>query len=135
MGTTVWLEDATREKLRELQRALGARSVNETIERLMAQPAPDARALFAAHRGAIEAIMRKHGLRKLIAFGSRARGDAKPTSDLDLAAEVAKRASPLAVLAAEADLEAALGIPVSLVELPNPRLAAVLRREGVPFGS
>ncbi|HLE97266.1 MAG TPA: nucleotidyltransferase domain-containing protein [Candidatus Thermoplasmatota archaeon] len=133
MGTTVWIDDGTREALRTLQRTLGTGSVNATIRRLLDQPATDAHSLFARHRAAIRAILRRHRLRNLVAFGSRARGDAQAASDLDLAVEVATGASPLAVLAAEADIEKELGISVNLVELPNAKLKDVLRREGVPF--
>lgn len=52
----------------------------------------------------------RHGVRKLVAFGSRARGDARPDSDLDLAAAFPKRAPPLA-------------------------LQRVIAKEGVVFGS
>lgn len=133
MGTTVWIDDETRSALRKLQASFGTPSVNATIQRLIAQPSPDARALFAVHREGIREILQRHRLRRLVAFGSRARGDAGPASDLDLAAEVAKGADPLALLAAEGDLEALLGMPVHLVELPNQRLAKVLKKEGVPF--
>lgn len=132
-GTTVWVDGETRAALRELQAALGTSSVNDTLKRLLRQPAPDARAIFATQRVAIEEILNRHRLRGLVAFGSRARGDATSASDLDLAARPAPGASPLAILSAEADLEAVLGIPVNLVELPNARLEATIRREGVRF--
>jgi len=105
--------------------------VNATIRRLLEQPALDAHALFARYRPEIPAILRKHGLRRFVAFGSRARGDAGPTSDLDLAMEHGPRAKPLAILAAEADLEEVLGVPVDLVELPNERLQHMIARERV----
>lgn len=133
MGTTVWLDEETREALRRLQAQLGTGSANATIRRLLDQPASDARTLFARHRTAIAAILRRHHVRRLVAFGSRARGDATAASDLDLGVEVAPGAEPLAVLAAENDLEELFGIRVNLVELPNPALRAALRREGVPF--
>lgn len=133
MGTTVWVDDGTRAALRRLQSALGTDSVNATIRRLLEQPPADARSLFSKHRSAIAAILRRHKLKGLVAFGSRARGDANPASDLDLAAEAGPDAAPLAILAAEADLEAELGVPVSLVELPNTKLQSVIAREGVPF--
>lgn len=135
MGTTVWVDDETRKALRRLQEALGADSANATIRRLIEQPATDARTLFARYGKAIRAILRRHRLRRLIAFGSRARGDATPASDLDLAVEAAPGADPLAILAAEADLEDELGLGVNLVELPNPSLRPILRREGVAFES
>lgn len=132
-GTTVWIDRDTREALRRLQDSFGTASVNDTLKRLLRQPAQDARSIFDAHRAPIEAILRRHKLRGLVAFGSRARGDATAASDLDLAARAAPGASPLAFLAAEADLEAELGVSVNLVEQPNPRLDAMIRREGVRF--
>lgn len=132
-GTTVWIDRDTREALRRLQESFGTASVNDTLKRLLAQPAQDARSIFEAHRGQIGSILRRRRLRGLVAFGSRARGDATAESDLDLAARAAPGASPLAFLAAEADLETELGVKVNLVEIPNPRLDAVIRREGVRF--
>ena len=133
MGTTVWLSSATREDLRRLQAQLGLGSVDAAVRHLLARPAIDARTLFAVHRKAILAILRRHGLHGLAAFGSRARGDATVASDLDLAAMVTAGAGPMAVLAAESDLEDALGMPVNLVELPNPTVEAAIAREGVRF--
>lgn len=135
MGTTVWVDDETRAALRRLQEALGTDSVNATIGRLVKQPALDARTIFAAHRDAIQAILRQRRIGRLIAFGSRARGDATHGSDLDLAVEVEPDADAWAVLAAEVDLEEELGVPVDLVELPNPRLAEAIEREGVAFAA
>lgn len=135
MGTTVWIDTATRLELRRVQVEFGAASVNDTIKRLLARPALDARTLFALHRDAMKAILVRHRVNKLIAFGSRARGDAGPTSDLDIAVEFNPRAKPLAALAVEADLEELLGIAVNLVELPNKPLAAAIKREGVPFAA
>lgn len=135
MGTTVWIDAQTRERLRELQDAFGTPSVNATIQRLLDQPAMDARALFAKHSQAIRRLLARHGVRSLTAFGSRARGDARPDSDLDVAIELAPKAGPLAVLALEADLEDLLSLKVNVTELPNPRVAAALRREGIRFAA
>ncbi|HLE47810.1 MAG TPA: nucleotidyltransferase domain-containing protein [Candidatus Thermoplasmatota archaeon] len=133
MATTVWVETKVREALRHIQEALGTTSANATILRLIEQPAPDARSLFSRYRKPIREIMRRHKLRRLVAFGSRARGDARLDSDLDVALELGEGAAPLALLAAEADLEDALGIRVNAIELPNDHLADTLKREGVPF--
>lgn len=133
MGTTVWVDETTRAHLRRLQESLGTSSVNETIRRLLEQPATDARGLFTKHGREIRRIMRQHGIRNMTAFGSRARGDARPGSDLDVAVEMKKDARPLAVLAAEADLEEELGLSVHLVELPKAELHDIIRREGIRF--
>ena len=134
MGTTVWVDRDTREQLRRLQTVFCTDSVDSTIRRLIARPPEDARSLFAAHRTAIEAIMRRHGLRHLVAFGSRARGDAGPGSDLDLAAEFHPDSDPLAIMAAGRDFEEELGLLVDLVELPHPTIGQIIEREGVAFG-
>ena len=135
MGTTVWIDEAVRRALRERQEQFGARSVNETIRRLLEAPGVDARTLFLRHGKEIKRILDRHRVRKLIAFGSRARGDARPDSDLDLAVEMPANANPLAILALEADLEELLEVKVDLVELPNARLRPALEREGVRFGA
>jgi predicted nucleotidyltransferase len=135
MGTTVWVDDETRKALRRLQRDLGAASANDTIRRLIERPSLDARTLFALHRDAIAALLARHKVKRLVAFGSRARGDADPASDLDVAVEMGRGADALAPLALEADLEDLLGMPVNVVDLPNPRLASALRAEGVPFAA
>lgn len=77
--------------------------------------------------------MKRHKIHSLTAFGSRARGEAEPGSDLDLAAQMEPDAPPLALLSAEADLEDVLGVKVQLIEPPNPRLDAAIRRDGIPF--
>lgn len=67
-------------------------------------------------------------------FGSRARGQAKPWSDLDLALE-ATEALPLAVLAelAEAFDESALPWKVDLVDrrTVSPEFAAIIARDSI----
>src|ERR1051325_2689385 len=117
MGTTVWVDDETRKALRRLQRDLGAASANDTIRRLIERPSLDARTLFALHRAAIAALLARHKGKRLVAFGSRARGDADPASDLDVAVEMGRGADALAPLALEADLEDLLGMPVNVVDL------------------
>ena len=133
VGTTVWVDDETRAQLRRIQNAFGDPSVNATIKRLIEQPATDAASIFAKHRTEIKAILARHKLRDLVAFGSRARGDASPTSDLDLAVRPAPGASPLAILSAEEELEKVLGLAVNIVEIPNARLDTTIAREGVRF--
>ena len=134
MGTTVWVEDDVRAELRRLQHSMGAASVNAVLRRVLGPGPRTAQALFADHYDAIGRILRLHRIAQLVAFGSRARGDARPDSDLDVALRLAPDAAPLAAVAAEADLEELLGLPVRIVELPNPRLDAVIAAEGVRFG-
>ena len=135
MGTTVWIDDDVRRQLRRLQDTFGTPSVNATLQRLLAEPAMGAHAIFHRHRNAIATILARHHLHGLVAFGSRARGDARPDSDLDLAVLVSRTADPLALLAAEADLEELTGVPVHLVERRDARVRAAIKREGVPFAA
>ena len=61
------------------------------------------------------AILKKHGIRTIKIFGSYARGDAKPGSDLDMIVEFSKRKSLLELVGIEQELEDALGIKVDLL--------------------
>lgn len=133
MGTTVWVDDEVRQELRRLQDSLHASSVNETIKVLIGQPSPDARSLFRRHQDAIGSIMKAHHLHGLVAFGSRARGDHRIDSDLDLAVNLGEGATAMDFLSAERELEELLGITIRMVDLPRPLLHDVIEREGVPF--
>ncbi len=62
----------------------------------------------------LEVAMR-YGFTNLRVFGSRARGDASPESDLDLLAEFPPETSLLDVIGFEQDLEELLGIPVQVL--------------------
>lgn len=133
MGTTIWVEERVRDALRDLQENLRTNSANETILRLLEQPSRGARDLFARHKAKVREVMARHRIHRLIAFGSRARGDARIDSDFDLAAEFDRGVPPLTPLAAERELEEIFGLTVNLVELPNPRLAPALEKDGVNF--
>ena len=73
---------------------------------------------------------------RLILFGSRARGDAHPGSDIDIAV-AAGQPLPREVLAAARECleESSLPFRVDLVDLAgaDPELAAAVSREGVPW--
>lgn len=133
MGTTVWVDDETREKLRRLQDEMGTGSVNETIRRLIDEPPLTAQALFVRYHDEIQAILDKHKLYALVAFGSRARGDARSSSDLDLSVRARADSAPFAIVEAERELAELLGIPVTIAEQPHPKLDPVVKKEGVAF--
>lgn len=57
-------------------------------------------------------IAQKHGVRNVRVFGSRARGDETPQSDLDLLVDYGKEMSLLDVIAFEQELEEVIGIRV-----------------------
>ena len=88
-------------------------------------------AILRAH----EAELRAAGIRRLSLFGSVARGDAEPDSDVDLAAELdpAARIDLVSLVALERRLGALLGRPVDLLPEPveKPRLRANIERDRV----
>lgn len=76
---------------------------------------------------AIAAICERHGVAELSVFGSIARGDARPDSDVDLLVTYREGAHPglIAFNRLRRELEAALGIRVDLV--PKDGLKPVIR--------
>ena len=68
-----------------------------------------------AHRPKILELATRHGARNVRVFGSMARGDATPASDVDLLVEVEPGRTLLDVIALEQDLEDLLGRSVDVV--------------------
>jgi len=90
--------------------------------------------VVADKRDEILRIAAAHGVRRIRVFGSVARGDAGPDSDVDFLIEVGPRHSPFFPGGLVADLEALLGRRVEVVEpegLYAPLREAVLS-EAVP---
>jgi len=71
---------------------------------------------------ALRAALRRHGVAVAYLFGSRAEGTARPDSDHDVAVLFFGEADLGAVGALQADLVAAAGTPVDLVELDRASL-------------
>lgn len=67
------------------------------------------------HRATILRLARRHGARDVRVFGSIARGEATPDSDLDLLVTFEPSRSLLDRVALIQDLEDALGVPVDVV--------------------
>lgn len=133
MRTTVAIDASTRDRLLALKRQWRLATIEAVMQRLLDGGPQAAPAIYQARRGAVDRVLQQHGVHRLIAFGSRARGDARPDSDLDLAVELppAKDLFDLAILRDE--LEDAFGLPVHLVSLRGlrPRLRERIRKEGV----
>lgn len=86
------------------------------------------RELVQVRREEITAIVARHHGRSIALFGSAARGDDQPGSDLDFLVEVEPGTRPFELLLLGAELEEALGVPVDV------RTDATLRaglRDGV----
>ena len=91
--------------------------------------------VVAGKREDILRIAAKHGVQRIRVFGSVARGDAGPHSDVDFLIEVGPHHSPFFPGGLVADLEALLGRGVDVVEpdgLYAPLRATVLR-EAIPL--
>ena len=86
-------------------------------------------------RNDILRIAAKHGVQRIRVFGSVARGDAGPQSDVDFLIDVGPHHSPFFPGGFAADLEALLGRHVDVVEpdgLYAPLKATVLK-EAIPL--
>jgi predicted nucleotidyltransferase len=72
------------------------------------------RELVEAHRDEIQAIVARHGGRSIAIFGSVARGDERPGSDIDFLVELEPDARPIEILSIGVELEDALGVKVDV---------------------
>jgi len=63
----------------------------------------------------VNSILTSHGAKKISIFGSYARGEAHPESDIDIMVEFAERKSLLDIVGIEQELSEALGIKVDLL--------------------
>ncbi|MBU0492194.1 MAG: nucleotidyltransferase family protein [Chloroflexi bacterium] len=66
-------------------------------------------------RGEIHRIVAQHGAGNVRVFGSRARGQARPDSDLDILVRLNPGRTLLDIVAIKQDLEDLLGCPVDVV--------------------
>ena len=71
--------------------------------------------LVKSRRDEIMTVARRHGVTRVRVFGSMARGDAGPTSDLDLLVDVGPSTSPWFPGGLAAELESILGLSVQIV--------------------
>ena len=71
--------------------------------------------LVMSRRDEILSVARRHGVTRVRVFGSMARGDAGPTSDLDLLVDVGPNTSPWFPGGLVAELESLLGRRVQVV--------------------
>ncbi|MFA5514885.1 MAG: nucleotidyltransferase family protein [Desulfuromonadales bacterium] len=73
---------------------------------------------------ALVSILKNHDAARIAIFGSRARGDARPESDLDVLVDFRNAKSLLTLVGIERELSEALGIKADLLTAAsiNPRL-------------
>lgn len=135
MATTIWIDRATHDRLADAKRKMGAASLGAVIRQLLDGPQETAAAIYRRRKRWVDAACRKHGVRRLVAFGSRARGDARVGSDLDVAVDLPPDLG-LGIVQAFQDIARAFGCPTDVIERPThrthrPRLLAEIERDGV----
>lgn len=88
-----------------------------------------------ARRGEIERIAAEHGVVDVRVFGSVARGDARPDSDIDLLVEMAPGRSLLDMGAFLVDVEQLLGRAVDVITAAGlrARIRERVLREALPL--
>jgi predicted nucleotidyltransferase len=92
------------------------------------------RALIDEHRAAINEIVRRHRGRRAYLFGSVARGDDGPDSDVDVLVDFEPESSLFDLMHLQDDLAALLGCRVDVVSLGGLRdRDDHIRREAVPL--
>ena len=87
-----------------------------------------------SHRRAIRKILAEHQARRVLIFGSVARGEDRPDSDLDLLVEM-PRPTLVRVAALRRRLTEAVGVPVdvSVPGMLRPEIERAAREEAVPL--
>ena len=91
--------------------------------------------LIENKKGEIQTIAERHGARRLRVFGSIARGESGPDSDVDFLVELEEGRSLLDQAALLVDLQDLLGIKVDVVSEGgiNPRMRDRIMEEAVPL--
>jgi predicted nucleotidyltransferase len=82
-----------------------------------------------------EAVLRKHGVRRAAVFGSAARGELRPESDVDILVDMQDDASLLDVIELKQELQEALQRDVDIVEYDTikPTLRESILEQQVPL--
>jgi predicted nucleotidyltransferase len=93
------------------------------------------RDLVESRRDEIKAIVARHHGHSVAVFGSAARGDDGPASDIDFLVELEPDARPFEILVIGAELEAALGVPVDVGTRDSlrPRVRSNVLAEAIPL--
>jgi uncharacterized protein len=92
-------------------------------------------ALLQAHRQELLALVRQYGVGSLLVFGSMARGDAGPQSDVDLLIDNASKLTGFQLGAFQMDAQEILGRKVDLVtrNALHPMIRERILKEAVPI--
>jgi predicted nucleotidyltransferase/DNA-binding XRE family transcriptional regulator len=117
-------------ELRDLP-ATGASAPTTSVR---GQLGPSARALRRYRRSLLDAA-RRHGVRRVRVFGSLARGQEVPGSDIDLLAELEPGRTLLDLAAFRREAQGILGMPVDVAtpDMLKERIRAEVQDEAVPL--
>ena len=129
MSTPSEASYTTLHRLGELGRELERRRVPDPYPRPTGSP-PSLEQL-RRRSGEIERVAARHGAAGVRVFGSVARGEAGPDSDVDILVDMGDRRSLLAQAALQSDLEQLLGCPVHVVTTGGVSHARKRAREGI----
>ena len=85
------------------------------------------------HRADLRAVAARHGATNLRLFGSVARGQDEPHSDVDLVVDLPETTSLLELIALRRELTELLGVPVDVVPARSlrPEVAAEIERDAI----
>ncbi len=85
------------------------------------------------HRGAVRSVAARHGAISVRLFGSVARGEEEPDSDIDLVVDLPETISLLELIALRRELTELLDAPVDVVPARSlrPDVAAAIEREAI----
>ncbi|NDL55655.1 helix-turn-helix domain-containing protein [Phytoactinopolyspora mesophila] len=84
--------------------------------------------LLDRHRGAVAAVFTRFPVTQVWVFGSVARGDDRPDSDLDLLVELEPGATAAEIIGLDEELSTVLGCPVQVVTTAELESNDLLRR-------
>lgn len=95
----------------------------------------ETRTLLHTRRAEILTLAARHGARNVRVFGSVARGDARPDSDIDILVDMEPGRSLFDLGGLLIDLQTLLGVDVDVVTEKGlrPRIRAKVLREAVPL--
>jgi len=116
-----------------LERLAAAAGLRLGLEGGAPEPAGAARDQVQRKSRLIRTLARAHGARAVSLFGSAARGDERPDSDLDFLVELEPGRSLLDLIGLGDDLQAALGRKVETVTAAGmkPRVLAQARKDAI----
>lgn len=102
-----------------------------TMTSVQSRESPPTLKMLRSLRHEISSALQRHGGTNLRVFGSVARGDASPTSDIDMLVEMESGRSLLDLAALHLELEEIVGYPVEISTDVRPRLRERISAEAV----